>query len=100
MPKKTNRDPVSLPELQRILGDRTAIAARDFNKLREAICAYQFAEQARGTPIRTIKIRLTRVVGNARKGTHKETSTAVQELLDWCLRYAAARSREGPTLRS
>jgi hypothetical protein len=89
--KKPNKDQVTLSELERILSDRTAVAARDFVKLRDAICAYQFAEQARGTPIQTIKIRLTRVVGKAGKGTHAETSIAVQELLDWCIRYAAAR---------
>jgi hypothetical protein len=100
MTDKSNKDQVSLPELEKMLGNRAAVAARDFMSLRDAICAYQVAEEARGTPIRTIKIRLTRAVAKVQKGTHAETSTAVQELLDWCLRHAAARAPAMPSIQS
>lgn len=84
-PRDDNDD--RLAELDRILSERTEAATSDRIKLRDAVCAYQFAEKARGTSVSAIKATLTAILTKAESDTREATAKLVRDLLDWCTRY-------------
>lgn len=77
-----------LAEAEKLLSDSTNTAARDRISLRDAVCAYLAAEQARGVPAKAVKATLVEILLQAeqRAGSssdgHREFA---QQLIDWCL---------------
>ena len=76
--------PPSLAQVNHALAIGTKAAIRDRISLRDAICDYLAAEQARGTPLRHITQTLIDVLKKADKDTTDETT---QEFVDWCMKF-------------
>lgn len=79
-----------LAEAEAFLSNETSAALSDRITLRNAVCAYLAAEQARGTPIETVRATVERIleraeerIGSGAPGSdgHRELA---QKLIDWC----------------
>ena len=74
----------SLGQVNHALAIGTKAAIRDRITLRDAICAYLAAEQARGTPLAHITQTLIDVLKKSDKDTADETT---REFVDWCMKF-------------
>lgn len=79
-----------LAEAEAFLSTETSAALSDRINLRNAVCAYLAAEQARGTPIETVRAEVERIleraedrIGSGEPGSdgHRELA---HKLIDWC----------------
>ena len=82
--KDTKHSPTSLAQVNHALAIGTKAAIRDRIVLRDAICAYLAAEQARGTPLAHITQTLIDVLKKSDRDTTDETT---QEFVDWCMKF-------------
>lgn len=62
-----------------------AIAAR--MKLRDAVCAFVAAEEARGMSLKTVMQTVKDILGAAEKEATKSTDELAVQLINWCREF-------------
>jgi hypothetical protein len=81
-------------EINKVLSDRTHAAISDRITLRDAVCAYVTAEQARGTTLNSLLQTLKEMLRKAEEAAASATNATVrrdnelaQQLVDWCTEF-------------
>lgn len=78
---------VLLDEAERLLTDATNTAIYDRVELRDAVCAYLFAEQRKGSSIASVRgsIEAILIRAEVRVGKLNGHKELAKELVEWCL---------------
>lgn len=76
-----------MSEVEEFLADSTSEALADRIELRDAVCAYLLAEQAKGVQLKKVLKSVEAIIERAMARTgeidgHKELA---QQLIDWCV---------------
>ena len=99
-------------QVHRILVKKTEAAAADRVKLRDAVCAFVFAEQHKGTSLRGMIQTIWEILEKAEKSASvtspkhvapPETRNLARQLVEWCVEFHGAGGpmiRSGPALLS
>ena len=74
-------------ELSLALSQRTHEAARASVGLRDAVCEYVAAEQARGTSLAAILATVKQLLAKAESAAGFASDTMAVQLMDWCLEF-------------
>lgn len=92
MPDRTEEEyRTLLTELNKVVTDRTVAATSDRLNLRDAVCAYVAAEQARGTSLTSIIKVVKQILRKAEESANGASDAAelrnnelARQLVDWC----------------
>jgi len=78
-----------LSQLASVLSELTDAAGRDRIVLRDAVCAFVAAEQARGTPLSGVIRTVKRILLEAKEKTTTaaETDELATQLISWCREF-------------
>lgn len=81
-----------LGQLAEVLHERTEAAARDRIVLRDAVCAFVAAEQARGTPLSGVILTVKRILREAEDQSTPAVATdaLAAQLIAWCREFHQA----------
>ena len=87
-----------LAELNKILTERTDAATGERIALRDAVCAYVFAERASGTTIDHVVHAVDAILGEAEEavakgadGVRRRDHALASQLVYWCLEFGSTR---------
>jgi hypothetical protein len=81
-----------LAELSSALTARTNEAAIASEELRDAVCEYVSAEQARGTKLDTILAAVKQLLAKAEGVADFSSESMAGQLMDWCLEFHSRRA--------
>jgi hypothetical protein len=92
MPDRTEEEyRIMLTELNKVVTDKTVAATSDRLSLRDAVCDYVSAEQARGTSLHNIIQIVKQILRNAEEKTNGASDASelrnnelARQLVDWC----------------
>ena len=85
--KKNSEYRILLSELQETLSDKTETAISARSELRDAVCRYVDAEQARGTSLAIIITCVKEILAKAESESGHATSELAWQLVDWCRQF-------------
>jgi hypothetical protein len=82
---------VLLDEAEKLMADATNTALRDRVELRDAVCAYLDAEQAKGSSIELVRSSVEAILIRAevRVGKLNGHAELAKDFVDWCLERAS-----------
>ncbi len=80
-----------LSELSGALTARTHEAAKASKELRDAVCEYVAAEQARGTGLKEVLVTVKQLLAKAEGIAGHSSDTMASQLMDWCLEFHSGR---------
>ena len=81
-----------LTELSNALSARTHEAANASQELRDAVCEYVAAEQARGTALKEVLATVKQLLAKAEILSGYSSDTMASQLMDWCLEFHSQRT--------
>lgn len=93
---KTSRKLLS--ELSNALSARTQEAMKASQNLRDAVCEYVAAEQARGTSLKEVLATVKQLLAEAESVAGYSTDTMAGQLMDWCLEFHSPGAPDPVTL--
>ena len=80
-----------LNELSHALTARTHEAEKASHELRDAVCEYVAAEQARGTALKQVLATVKQLLAKAEGISGYSSDTMASQLMDWCLEFHSRR---------
>lgn len=85
--KSDNEKKVLLGELNMVLAERTEAAVADRIALRDAVCNYVEAEQARGTSLYAIILTVKEILKEAEPEAANVPDQLAEQLVEWCRHF-------------
>lgn len=76
--------------INRALSEKADAAVRDRIVLRDAVCDFVSAEQARGTGLDKILQSVKEILRKAESGTKRASDQLAQQIVNWCLEFHQA----------
>ena len=76
-----------LTQLQQVLADQTQTATNDRIRLRDSVCEYVSAEQARGTPLKGIIFTVRNILRKAEEGSASVSDALARQIINWCIEF-------------
>jgi hypothetical protein len=76
-----------MTQLQQALADETQTATNDRIRLRDAVCDYVSAEQARGTPLKGIILTVRNILRKAEEGSVNASDALARQIINWCIEF-------------
>ena len=95
-PPEDARSRKLLNELSSALTARTQEAAKASHELRDAVCEYVAAEQARGISLSVILSTVKQLLARAEGAAGVSSESMAAQIVDWCLEFHSQRRATPP----
>ena len=95
-PRENARSRKLLNELSNALTARTHEAAKASHELRDAVCDYVAAEQARETSLNVILSTVKQLLARAEGAAGFSSGSMAAQLVEWCLEFHSQRRPTPP----
>ena len=79
-----------LDAINQALSEKADAALRDRIVLRDAVCDYVSAEQARGTGLQKILHNVREMLQKPQNGAKRASDELAQQIVNWCLEFHRA----------